>query len=202
MKARNGKIDGIKMSDLQLRPEAAKVGLRNYGPQMWFFLSDGSQTKIDVGSTMIVDFKTFERSIAPTTSYKWGYIVRDDSVLSADDFAAKTTERPHNAIFDEEIAEMIQDEDKCIEYLSKVTSGLTIKRFQEACKGKRGLSNILAVCDDRMFIIENELPENFYELSKKQLVDLMNSKGVDIKVLPDDELDEVRDKIINILNGA
>lgn len=202
MKSKNGTITSIKMSDLQLRPEAAKVGLRNYGPKMWFYLSDGSQTKIDVGSTMIVDFKTFERNIVPTTSYKWGYVVRDDSVLSADDFAAKTTERPHDAIFDNEIAELIKDEDKCIEYLSTVVSDLTIKRFQEACKGKRGLSNILAACDDRMFIIENELPENFYELSKKQLVDLMNSKGVDIRVLPDDELEEVRDKIINILHGA
>jgi hypothetical protein len=202
MKTRSGKIDSIKMSDLQLRPEAAKVGLRNFGPMMWFYLSDGSQTKIDVAATMVVDFKTFERNIAPTSSYKWGYIVRDDSVLSADDFPAKPTEKPYNAIFDEEIQEMIKDEDKCVEYLSKVTSWLTIKRFQDACKDKRGLSNILSVCEDRMFIIENELPENFYELNKRQLVDLMHTKGVDIKVLPDDELDEVRDRVINLLSGA
>lgn len=202
MKTRTGKIDSIKMSDLQLRPEAAKVGLRNYGPRMWFYLSDGSQTNIDNGSTMIVDFKTFERNIVPTSAYKWGHVVRDDGVLSEDDFPAKPTEKPHNAIFEEDLIELINDEEKCIEYLSKVTSELTIRRFQNACKGRRGLSNILAICEDRMFIIENELPENFHELSKKQLVELMHSKGIEINVLPDDDLDDVRDKLINILNGA
>lgn len=202
MKNKNGTIEGIKMSDLQLRPESAKVGLRNFGPQMWFYLSDGSQTKIDTGDTLIVDFKTFERNIIPTKSYAWGYIVRDDSVLSADDFPAKATQKPHDAIFDEEIASMLKNEDKCIKYLSEVKSLLTIKRFEDACKGKRGLSNIISVCDDRRFIIENELPENFYELNKRELIDLMRSKGLEIKIEQDDDLDVVREKIVNVLGGA
>lgn len=202
MKTKTGKIDSIKMSDLQLKPEAAKVGLRNFGPQMWFYLSDGSQTKIDTGSTMIVDFKTFERSIANTKSYEWGYIVRDDSILSGDDFPAKTTKTPHNAILDEDIKALIKTEDKCIEYLSKVTSMLTINRFENFCKGKRGLSNILSICDERKFMIENELPENFYDLSKKELVELMKTKGIDIKLDPEDDREEFLNRIINILNGA
>lgn len=202
MKTKTGRIDSIKMSDLQLKPEAAKVGLRNYGPQMWFYLSDGSQTKIDSGDTMIVDFKTFERNIEPTFSYKKAYIVRDDSVLSGDDFPAKPTKRPHNAIFDDEIATLIKSEDKCIEYLSKVDSLVTLNRFENVCKGKRGLSNIVSIIDERKFMAENEMPENFYELNKKQLSDLMASKGLDIKVAPDDDVDEIREKIVNILSGS
>lgn len=178
-------------------PKNTKVGITNFGGKTWYFQSDGLQSFIDVGASKIVDYRTFKESIEALPVYELGYIIRDDSLVPKYEQVAPDTKIPLNAISDEQISALLEKEKKCIDYINKVTSALTLKRLLKAAESAKMRANIVEACNDRLFLVVNKLPENFWSLSRPALKSLINDNMLPIIVDAEDEDDDIRNKIAN-----
>jgi len=184
---------------LFVRSGDRKVGLRNVGPNFWFYNKDGHQILLEMGKTVIIDQTTFERNIMPSKAYTWGHVLRDDSILIDTDIPAPATPRPVDAIFDHELIPLVNDEAKCLDVISQLNSRNTIQRILNTCGDKKKYLRLTDACNDRIFMIDNELPDNFYTMDVKSLMTLIDSKYLGIKVEIGMEADDVRARIENIL---
>lgn len=194
------------IAKLATKAEQRSIGILNVGPDFWFWRRDGAQVLIKRHSKMIVDQASFESDIQPREGYKKGHLLVDQSLLSSTDIPGEVKERPLNALFDHEIESLVKNEDKCIAFVDRLTSVLTIDRIREAAVkalGKRKSANILMACDQRVFVVSHNLPEDYEKMDNRKLRALVEERLWPDGLKPDqDEApDEVRERINAYLEG-
>jgi len=182
----------------QNKPEDVLLGIRNYGPKFCYKTAAGVPSAIEPGGVGIVDVNTFKRVIQPSFAWDQGHLMRDDSVLSDEDIKAEDFDRPVNHFTDDEINKLVKNEGKATKTVDSLTSPLTLQRIHEAASKirPRRNRNIMDACDQRVFLMKNKLPNDFFEKSGDFYRALISERGLPIETSGAETTDELMDKIV------
>lgn len=179
-----------------------KVGLYNMGSNFWFTDDNGKRILLKKGDRYIISQAVFEREIINRAGYKLGHIIRDDSILVDTDVPAPDIGRPINAITDDEIVELIKKEADALDFIEQCDSEFVLNRVVNICKSKKRINfNIVNACEDKLFMIINELPNNFNELNVKELKELSDRMILPVVFEIGDTAEDIRGKIKEVLLG-
>jgi hypothetical protein len=195
----NEKVTDI--ANLVIQSKDRYVGILNVGCDFVYFLPNGGQKFIHSGERHIIDGFTF-KGIMDREGWRMGHILRDDSILLPNMIPFNDVPISKNAIFDHEIEILIDNFSKCEKFINACDSPFTIERIMEVMnKQKRKYSELLLVCEDRLFLLLNKLPSNFYTANLETLENIIREREWPDSLFASrgEHVDEVREKIVQFL---
>lgn len=190
-----------RVAQLATSAEERKVGIHNYGSPIWFTDRKGVRRRIAHNGTVVTDEFTWTSVLMQTPAYKDGRLVRDDSALISTDIPGAPTPSSPNAMSDAEIKALVKGEESdAIEHVKSLTSLYTVSRILEVAKTARPKRyDLVDVCEEKIFMIMNDIPSHFDEMNMSQLANFIEDRGLDIRISVTDNPESLRGKILAML---